>query len=153
MFGRQPAGEGPVAQGTRATTPQGTLNGPKDPPTKTQFGDAGERPNTEGRPRWWPHNPAKNITSPSGSRTEQLRTDWEQQVQPAPGRILRQMFERNRGVIGDDMMAVFPYDAAWSFIPHLPIPRKPMGVGPMPRMSDDNAAIPAVYAGNPRVRG
>lgn len=145
-------GEGPVGQGTRASLAQGTLNGPKDAPTRTQSGDAGELPNTEGRPRFWPLNRAREIFSPSGSRSEQLRTDVEQQIQPAPGRILRQMFERNRGVISDDLMASFPYDAGWSFIPHQFIPRKPMGVGPMPRMSDDNAPIPALYAGNPRVR-
>ncbi len=129
------------------------MDGPKDPPTATQFGDAGTVLNTPGTPRYWPRNPAQRIFSPSGSRSEQLQTGFEQQIQPAPGRILRQMFERNQGVISDDLMASFPYDAGWSFIPHQFIPRKPMGVGPMPRQSDDNAAIPAVYAGNPRVRG
>lgn len=143
---------GPVGQGTRASVAQGTLNGPKDAPTRTQFGDAGSRPNTEGLRRWWPLNKARESVSPNGSRSEQFRTEYELQVQKAPSRILRQIYDRNQGTIGDDMMAVFPYDAAWSYIPHQPIPRRPMGVGPMPRMSDDNAPIPAIYAGNPRVR-
>jgi hypothetical protein len=144
--------QGPVGQGTRATVAQGTLNGPKDAPIRTQFGDAGSRPNTDGKPRWWPRNIARESRSANAGRTEQLRTDYELQVQPAPTRILRQVFDRNRGTIGDDFAATIPYDAGWSLIPHQVIPRKPMGVGPMPRQSDDNAPIPAIYAGNPRVR-
>lgn len=142
-------GQGPVGQGTRASLAQGTGQ-PKDAPTHTQFGDAGTKPNTQGLRRFWPLNRVIESISPSPGRSHQLRTDYELQVQPAPGRILRQLWTRNQGVIGDDLMASFPYDAAWSLIPHQFVPRRPQGTGPLWHQSDDNAPIPAIYAGNPR---
>lgn len=148
----EPAGAGPVGQGTRATVPMGHLGGPKIPPTATQSGGNESIPNTEHtvtQERGWPANPALNILPTPGARESQTRTDSELQTQPAPGRVLRQLFARALGNIGESGHQ-FPVDAGYSFIPHQNVPRTPMLTGPMLRQYDDNAPIPAVYAGNVR---
>lgn len=142
-----------VPQGTRVPSPVfGTQDGPKQPPTATQFGGNEEIPNTQStvtQTRGWPPNPAENILSPSGNRTGVLSTSDELQVQPAPGRILRQLFARVFGFTGDGPVAGVPVTAEWSLIPHQYVPRSAQRTGPSLRGMDDNAPIPAVYAGNP----
>lgn len=148
--------QGPVHQGTVVGTPGiGTLNGPKQPPTRTQFGGTDEVPNTQStvtQVRGWPANVARAILSRGAGRESQIKTDYELNTQPAPPRILRQMFERMRGNIGAEAgQATFPYNAEWSLIIHQKVPREAQRTGLPPRMVDDGAAIPAVYAGNVRL--
>lgn len=149
----EPAGSGPIGQGTRATVPMGHLYGPKNPPTATQVGGNEEVPTTQStvtQVRGWPPNPALNILPTPGSRESQTRTDSELQTHPAPGRILRQLFSRAFGATGESGYA-FPFDGAWQFLPHVNVPRSVQQSGPFVRVYDDNAPIPAVYAGNPRI--
>lgn len=147
--------QGPVGQGTVVPSPvRGTLHGPKQPPPATAIGGGISIPNTQHtvtQERGWPPNPASNILAPSGRRESQLTTDHELQIGAAPGRVLRQMFARVFGYIGPDLVASFPYNAEFSTIPHQYVPRAAQRTGPMVRGYDDNAPIPAVYAGNPRV--
>jgi hypothetical protein len=149
-------GQGPVGQGTVVGTPQiGTLNGPKQAPTSTQFGGHDEVPTTQStlsQVRGWPANVARNILSRPAGRESQIKTDYELQVGEAPPRVLRQMFERMRGNIGPEAgQATFPYNAEWSLIPHQWVPRAAMRSGPQTRMFNDSQNIPAVYAGNTRL--
>lgn len=130
----------------------GHQGGPKIPPTETQYGGNESVPTTQSagtQVRGWPPNAARNILPTPGAREMVLRTDAELQLQPAPGRILRQLFERVFGNIGESGHQ-FPVDAGFSFIPHLFVPRAAQRTGPMLRQYDDNAPIPAIYAGNPR---
>lgn len=148
--------EGPVNQGTVVGTPGiGTLNGPKQPPPRTQYGGADEVPNTQStvtQVRGWPANVARAIFSRSAGRESQIKTDPELQTGPPPSRVLRQMFERMRGQIGGEAgQATFPYNAEWSLIIHQVIPREAQRTGLPARQIDDGAAIPAVYAGNVRL--
>jgi len=150
---KPPTNNGPVGQGTRVASPvQGTLNGPKQPPTVTQFGGAESIgiEHTATQLRGWPYNEPQPIYAPSGNRTGAMATDSELQTGPAPQRVLRTLFQRVRGYIGPDLAASFPYNAEWSLIPHQFIPRRPYRVGPPARSIDDNAVVPPVYAGNPR---
>jgi len=156
VFGDGARQSGPVGQGTVVGTPeQGTQNGPKQHPTATQFGGMNEYPNTQHatvQATGWPNNieTTRNIEAPSAGRSAVITTDRELQLQPAAQHIDRQMQARNRGLIGDNLMASFPTTAGWHYIPHQFIPRAPRGAGPAVRMTDDTAPIRAVYAGNPR---
>lgn len=144
-----------TAQGTRVASPVvGTLNGPKLPPTETQTGGNTSIGLTAAvtQLRGWPANISRLIRGVSGSRTMAIRTDSELQTGPAPGRIPRTLFERNRGYIAENFVSGFPYNAEFSTIPHQNVPRRPMTTGPNRRMVDDNAPIPAIYSGNPRTR-
>lgn len=150
---KPPTNNGPVGQGTRVASPgQGTINGPKQPPTVTQFGNAGTRDieATLSQVRGWPPNPVIGIVSGPGTRESQARTDAELNTLPAPGRVLRQLFVRAFGHIGPEQASSFPYNAEWSLIPHQFVPRATYRVGPRARAIDDNAPIPPIYAGNPR---
>lgn len=148
-----PAGVGPLpAQGTRANVAMGHQGGPKNLPTDTQFGGHDEIPttqSTQSQVRGWPANPAYPILPTPGSREMVLRTDSEMQAQPAPPRILRYLFARNMGNIGESGHQ-FPMNADLSYLPHRDVPRVPQRTGPLRRQYDDNAPIPATYAGNPR---
>lgn len=139
-------------QGTRAAAYMGHLGGPKIPPTATQVGGSESVPNTQStvtQERGWPPNPARAIMAPSGSRSSSVRTDDELHTQPAPQRIVRQLFVRVFGNIGESGHA-FPMTAGLSYLPHVFVPRAAQRTGPMRRQYDDNAPIPAVYAGNIR---
>lgn len=144
---------GPLpVQGTRASVPMGHAGGPKQPPTATAFGDGPTVPNTQSagtQVRGWPPNPVAAILPTPGARESQTRTDSELQTQPAPGRILRQLYHKVFGNIGESGHA-FPFDGGFSFVPHLFVPRVAQRTGPMRREWDDNTPIPAIYAGNPR---
>lgn len=150
---RQPAGSGPIGQGTVVGTPEiGTQRGPKQPPPSTQTGGT-EQVNIEStvtQVRGWPPNPAQRILSPGGGRHEQDLTDHELQLGEAPPKVLRQLFARVFGKIGEDGGYAFPYNAEWSMVPHLYVPREAQRTGPTARTYDDGAPIPSVYAGNPR---
>lgn len=142
-------------QGTRVGTPQiGTLNGPKQPPPATQAGGDQSVPTTQAtvtQTRGWPPNPARAILPPNGTRNYEITTDHELHIATAPGKVLRQMFERVFGKISDDGQHGFPYNAEWSLIPHQFVPREAQRTGPLIRAVDDSAVIPAVYAGNARI--
>jgi hypothetical protein len=156
VFGDGSRQPGPVGQGTVVGTPEiGTLDGPKQRPTATQFGGSDEYPNTQStivQEQGWPNNTrtTRGVDSPSGARQFSRRTDDELQDQPAAPHITRQFQNRNAGYIGDNLVASFPYNAEWGYIPHQFVPRAPRGAGPAVRMVDDQAPIPAVYSGNPR---
>lgn len=104
----------------------------------------------------WPPNVSRQSISPLGDRREQYRTDAAIQWQPeAPGRILRFLPERVFGVVGistGQRGGEYGYDstADKDFLPHIPTPRKALGVKGPQKLADDNAVVPAVYAGNPR---
>ena len=149
----EPAGSGPIGQGTRASVPMGHLYGPKAPPTATQVGGTEEVPTTQStvtQVRGWPANPVSNILPYPGSRESQRRTDGELQTGSSPPRILRQLYARIFGNIGESGHA-FPLDGAFQFLPHVITPRSITRSGPLVRVSDDNAPVPAIYAGNPRI--
>lgn len=146
---------GPIGQGTVVGTPGiGTLNGPKQAPPRTQIGGTEEVSTTQStvtQVRGWPANVARAIFSRRAGRESQIKTDFELNTGEEPRRVLRQMFERMRGNIGAEAgQATFPYNAEWSLIIHQTIPRNAQRTGLPPRMVDDGAAIPAVYAGNVR---
>lgn len=158
---RDHAGPGPIGQGTVVGTPEiGTIRGPKQAPTDTQFGGTAQVPNTEtivNQGPSWPNNPAiPSIPSiQQASRSAAFDTAMEMQAQPAPGRILRQLYQRVNGYIsgsGGQPQGIgsYPWNGDWAFIPHQLVPRKPYGPSPYVRGVDNNAPITAVYAGNPR---
>jgi hypothetical protein len=158
---RDHAGPGPVGQGTVVGTPeQGTIGGPKLPPTATQYGGSVVTPNTEtvvNQGGAWPENRALPIVpnTQQAAREFVFDTRAELQAGPPPGRILRQLFARVFGytsVGGGDPIGNygFPYNGDWAYIPHQKVPRAPYGPSPMLRQWDNNAPISAVYAGNPR---
>jgi len=105
--------------------------------------------------RDWPPNPsAESLSAPAG-RSEQIRTDASIQLGAAPGRILRLMPARIYGVVGpsngqrgseDGYYAIADKD----YLRHHDISHIAQGVRGPQKLSDDNAVIPAIYAGNPR---
>lgn len=155
VFGDGKRQPGPVGQGTVVGSPVvGTIDGPKQAPTATQFGGHEEIPTTQhtvSQLRGWPVDDVIDSRSAAAGRSNVIPTDYELQTQPGPDRIDRQLQARNVGFIGDGPISGFPYDAAWGYIPHQFVPRAPRGAGPAVRMMDDTAPIQAVYAGNPRV--
>lgn len=168
-----------MAQGTRATASQGTASAGNTPdplhpgrsitPNKPAgWDDATEMPddavfstddpayvNTEHATimtRDWPPNPSRNVESYNVGHKEQLRTDNELHLGEGPGRIARFMPLRvfgavvvaaDRGMEGD----TFP---SQEYLPHIPVARQALGVKGPQKVADDNAVIPAVFAGNPR---
>lgn len=106
--------------------------------------------------RDWPPNPSRDSLSPNAGHTEQVRTDHDLQTGPGPARIQRQIPARIWGV---DNAATgqrgteASYDgntASHDYLPHIPIARQALGVKGPQKLSDDNAVVPAIYAGNPR---
>lgn len=106
--------------------------------------------------RNWPANPSTHAMGVTPGHTEQMRTDMALDLGPAPGRIERYMPYRVLGIasVGTGMEGspdgYLGNMSSHDFIPHLPTARQPhIAKGPQ-KLSDDNAVIPAVYAGNPR---
>jgi hypothetical protein len=103
----------------------------------------------------WPANPSREALNPSADRAEQAPYSGSLHLGPPPGRIIRYMPERifgfangmDTGMIGSNG---FPWNGDLGHINHLPIARQALGTKGPQKLSDDNAAIPAVYAGNPR---
>ena len=105
--------------------------------------------------RDWPPNVSRDSIAPSVGHSEQIRTDGDFQRGKGPGRIDRQMPERVFGVVGittGQRGGEYGYDsmADKDFLAHIPTPRQALGVKGPGKVSDDNAVIPAIYAGNPR---
>jgi hypothetical protein len=106
--------------------------------------------------RDWPPNPSHDSLSPSVGHKEQLRTDGSLQLGPGPGRILRSVPARIWGIANastGQRGTEASYDgnsASHDYLPHIPVARQALGVKGPQKLSDDNAVIPAVYAGNPR---
>lgn len=106
--------------------------------------------------RDWPPNPSYDSLSPSVGHPEQLRTDAALQLGAGPGRILRSIPARIWGIASAPTGArgtEASYDgntASHDFLPHIPIARQALGTKGPQKLSDDNAVIPAIYAGNPR---
>lgn len=104
----------------------------------------------------WPSNRSRAIANAGGERSEVLPTDRELQVGPMPGRIARYMPERVFGIVtpgtgtpGSEA-AIGGADENRSFLAHVPVARQPHQTKGPQKLSDDNAIVPAVYAGNPR---
>jgi len=168
------------AQGTRATTSQGTSSSGNTPnplvPGQTitpdrplGWDDPVETPpiaqfstidpaydGTEGttvQTRDWPPNVSRDSISTTPGHTEQMETNplnWGE----GPGRILRSIPNRVFGVVGistGQRGGEYGYDstAGRDYIRHIPVARMAQGIVQIPT-NDDNAVIPAVYAGNPR---
>jgi hypothetical protein len=147
----------PVQSGTRVGSPQiGTLRGPKQAPTVTQYGVSTPQtiPNAEPAqrgPRWWPRNALLAILAPAGDRSSQITTDHELQTGPTPGKIPRLFNERMRGSVWENGSNAFPATASFSIVPHTQIPRRAQTASAYGRKYfDDDAIIPALYAGSPR---
>lgn len=88
-----------------------------------------------------------SIFAPSGGRTFVKRTDDSFQDERAPLRIPR-LFARAMGKTGPNEN-ILPYTGSWAFIPGQNISMKSAGKAtPALRTIDDNASIPAIYAGN-----
>lgn len=80
--------------------------------------------------------------------SEQLRTDTDLELGPAPNRIDRPI-SLSRGLTGPRVNS-FPMTAGMEYIGHVPLVQLRRGPSMHPGNAiDDRAAIPAVYAGNP----
>jgi len=129
-------------------------------PELDQFSTTKEvRDGTEGtiiQTRDWPPNPSTESLSPSIGHAEQLRTDAAIQLGMGPGRIERYLPARIWGVTnaatgGRGTEQSYGGNIAdHDFLAHLPIARRALGTKGPQKLSDDNAVVPAVYAGNPR---
>lgn len=103
----------------------------------------------------WPPNPSREVRSGAAGRSEQMRTDATVQMGEMPNRIERQMPMRIYGVVGittgqRGSEAGYDSTAGKDYLAHIPVPRRALGVKGPQKLSDDNAVIPAIYAGNPR---
>jgi hypothetical protein len=130
------------------------------PPTLAYFST--DKVVVEGEPgtiiqnRDWPPNPSQESVSTHSGHREQVQPDGDLHMGEGPGRILRFVPVRIWGV---DNAATgqrgteASYDgntASHDFLAHLPIARQALGVKGPQKLSDDNAVVPAIYAGNPR---
>lgn len=128
------------------------------PITQYDYGDGPEVSNAQSNKTTypWPPNRARDEINPTPGREEQLRTDVALQIGPGPGRILRHMYERVYGTNGSANFGTpvgipdMPWETSWLYIPHVKVPRKALGTKGPQKLSDDNLAIPAIFAGNPR---
>lgn len=166
------------AQGTRATPSQGTASSGNTPnplhqgqsitpdrpagwdafsemPDMATFStDDPEFPNTQHATimtRDWPPNPSLPTMAPPTNRVP-IMTEHELHAGTPPARIMRFNPQRvfgavvqaaDRGMEGD----TFP---SWEYLQHIPVARRALGTKGPQKMADDNAVIPAIFAGNPR---
>lgn len=89
------------------------------------------------------------------SREYELRTDVELQIGPPPGRIPRCETANMGGMIGSGTgtpvgVSSFPYNGDMAYLVHQRIIRGSTNPSLPARTIDDNAHVPALYAGNPR---
>jgi hypothetical protein len=84
--------------------------------------------------------------APSPGREYLGRTEDALNSGPVPDRIDRKTAASNDGNIGDQMGG-WPYDGNALFIPHQPIPRKPITVTPFSRTIDTGVTVPAIPIG------
>lgn len=104
--------------------------------------------------RDWPPNPSRQSISAPGERVEQTLPSGGLNSGPPPGRIMRFLPLRVFGVAsqstGQQGGEGFPWNGDMGYVMHVPIPRKALGTKGPQKLSDDGAAVPAIYAGNPR---
>ena len=157
----------PGSSGTRASSQMGHMFHPGDKQTLYQsmditqydFGDGPQMGNPDEiiTTSPWPPNAANWKENPGGGRQEQSITSGGLQTGPPPGRILRQLYDRVHG--NDGAMTgqpygtggSLPYQESWQYMAHLKVPRQALGTKGPQKLADDNAYIPAVFAGNPRI--
>lgn len=104
----------------------------------------------------WPGNPSlTEYDSRGGERVEQALVSGDLHSGPTPARIPRYLPHRIHGTIspstgGTGAGEGFPYNGDKDFVPHTWAARQALGTKGAQKLADDNAVIPAVYAGNPR---
>jgi hypothetical protein len=141
-----------LPQGTRSFPSQGTIGGPQETPPITQFGDGGT---VLAYPLIFtpdPHGEAQRfMQSAPGDRQFAIPTGFGLQIGAAPGRILRPFRNRISGVAGaGEMAGGLPFDGSWRYLQHQKIERQALSPKRSGQFTDDNAPIPAVYAGDAR---
>lgn len=104
--------------------------------------------------RDWPPNVSRDSIAPNSGHREQGGTDGSLHMGEGPGRILRSIPNRVFGVVGITTGQRGSEDGVYSiadkdYLRHIPVARMAQGIVQIPT-NDDNAVIPAVYAGNPR---
>lgn len=99
--------------------------------------------------RAWPNASADIPREPGAGRSAAMPTDASLQTGPAPGRIARINETRMGGLSAAGIMASFPYDGNFGYIPHTKIGKLTTGTVPLSRTIADDAWVAAVYAGNP----
>jgi len=166
--------------GVRATTAQGTSSSANTPdplhpgrtvggaplgwddehevPTRAIFSE--EHPNGPGAPGTvvsfpWTANPSVIVAGSSADRSEQQLISGDLQLGPAPNKIPRYLPTRMAGSITGDFGSNapgpgFPWNGDFQHIDHLWTARAALGTKGPQKLSDDNAVIPAVFAGNPK---
>lgn len=129
-------------------------------PTMSNFST--EKMVVEGEPgtiiqnRDWPPNPSHESMSPNAGHKEQGGPDGDLHMGSGPTRIMRMVPARIWGVDNastGQRGTETSYDgniAGHDYLAHVPVARQALGVKGPQKLSDDNAVIPAVYAGNPR---
>lgn len=108
----------------------------------------------------WPENPSITEEAVNGNRGYiQREMDQGLQQGEAPGRIIRYLPMRIFGaiaastggpLIGDQDGGSLAWKDGWTYIPHFKTIRQALGTKGPQKLSDDNAPIPAIFAGNPR---
>lgn len=105
----------------------------------------------------WPSNPYTTIYGePPAGRSEQGFYSGDLHMGPAPSRIPRYLPNRilggNNGMVtgANAIGPAFPWNGDMQYVPHLWTARTALGTKGSQKLSDDNAVIPAIYAGNPR---
>jgi hypothetical protein len=104
--------------------------------------------------RDWPPNASRDSIAPNSGHREQVDMSGQLQMGEGPGRILRSIPNRVFGVVGITTGQRGSEDGVYSiadkdYLRHIPVARMAQGIVQI-KVSDDNAVIPAVYAGNPR---
>lgn len=156
-----------MGQGTRAPISMGHYDtaglGLYEPWAMTQFGIGGpEYTNAPQRFQTVPWNPNPSTTEENvNANRRYLQREMDQGLQqgPAPGRIIRYMPWRIYGVDGAATGVPvggewdggsLAFETGWQYMPHYKVIRQALGTKGPQKLADDNAAIPAIFAGNPR---
>jgi hypothetical protein len=105
----------------------------------------------------WPANPSVVVELPGAGRGAQMpgAVSGDLQLGPSPNRIPRwlpsRMSGENSANFGQNAPGPgFPYNGEWQHIDHLWTARTALGTKGPQKLADDNAVIPAVFAGNPK---
>lgn len=148
----------PLVEG-QTVTPDRPLgwDDPMQTPPILQFSTFAPTPEVEGaatQTRDWPPNVSRDSISPNAGHREQVDMSGQLNMGEGPGRILRSIPNRVFGVVGITTGQRGSEDGVYSiadkdYMRHIPVARMAQGIVQIPT-NDDNAVIPAVYAGNPR---